>query len=88
MPAYTCKTNKKTAVVHPAASPMPKSDQGIWRVKELVFFNQVCHTFFGVIPSSFMEEGGGPLSWEVDDFLPKRKGKVAHSSHVMTCSSL
>ena len=45
----------------PAASPMPKSDQGIWRVKESVFFSKECHTFFGVIPSFFMKEGGGSL---------------------------
>ena len=45
----------------PAASPMLKSDQGIERVKESVFFSQECLTFFGVLPSFFMEEGGGPL---------------------------
>ena len=45
----------------PAASPMPKLNQGIWRVKGSVFFSQECLTLFGVIPSSFMEEGGGPL---------------------------
>ena len=28
------------------------------------------------------------FSWEVDGFLPKRKGKVAHSSCVMTCYDL
>ena len=43
------------------ASPMAKSNQGIWRVKESIFFSQECHTFFGFIPSSFMKEGGGPL---------------------------
>ena len=43
----------------PAASPMPKSDQGIWRVKESVFLSKECCPFFGVIPSSFMEERGG-----------------------------
>ena len=47
-----------------AASPMPKSDQGIWRVKEYVFFSQVCHTFFGLIPPSFMEEEDDPISIE------------------------
>ena len=43
------------------ASPMSMSDQGIWKVKGSVFFSKECCTFFGVIPSSFMEEGGGPL---------------------------
>ena len=45
----------------PAASPMPKLDQGIWRVNESVFLSKECRPFFGVILSSFMEEGGGPL---------------------------
>ena len=45
----------------PAASLMPKSDKGIWRVKEFVFFSQEYITSFGVVPSSFMEQGGGPL---------------------------
>ena len=45
----------------PAASLMPKSDKGIWRVKESVFFSKECRTFFGVIPSFFIEKGGGPL---------------------------
>ena len=44
-----------------AASPMPKSDQGILREKEFVFFSQESLTFFGAIPSSFMKEGGGML---------------------------
>ena len=40
----------------PTASPMPKSDQEIYRVKESVFFSKECHTFLVVIPPSFMEE--------------------------------
>ena len=40
----------------PAASPMPKSDQGIWRVKESVFFSEESRTFIVVIPPSFIEE--------------------------------
>ena len=43
------------------ASLMPKSEKGIWRVKEFVFFSQECLTFYGVTPSSFMEEGRYPL---------------------------
>ena len=58
----------------PVVSSMPKSDQE-------------CRTLFGVIPFSFMKERGGPLFMEVDDFLPKRKGKVMLCSRVMTCSS-
>ena len=38
-------------------SLMPKSNQGIWRVKEFVVFSQECLTFFDVTTSSFMEEG-------------------------------
>ena len=48
----------------PAASPMPKSDQGIWRVKESVSFSKECRIFFVVIPSSFMEEEDDPISME------------------------
>ena len=49
----------------PAASPMPKSDKGISRVKESIFFNKECHTsFFVVIPHSFMEEEDDPISME------------------------
>ena len=40
----------------PAASPMPKSDQRIWRVKESVFFSKECCTLLVVIPPFFMEE--------------------------------
>ena len=40
----------------PAASLMPKSGQGIRRVKELVFSSKECRTFLVVIPHSFMEE--------------------------------
>ena len=40
----------------PAASPMPKSDQVIWRVKESVFFGKECRTLLVVVPPFFMEE--------------------------------
>ena len=48
----------------PAASPMPKSDQGIWRVKESVFFSKECRTFLVVIHPFFMEEEDDPISME------------------------
>ena len=48
----------------PAASPMAKSDQGIWRVRESVLFNIECRTFLLVIPPSFMEEEDDPISME------------------------
>ena len=48
----------------PAASPMPKSDQGIRRVKESVFFSKECRTSFVVIPPSFMEEEDDLISME------------------------
>ena len=47
----------------PAASPMAKSDQGIWRVRESVLFNKECHIFLVVIPP-FMEEEDDPISME------------------------
>ena len=48
----------------PAVSPMPKSNQGIWRVKESVFFSQESHTFLVVILPSFMEEEDDSISME------------------------
>ena len=48
----------------PAASPITKSDQGIRRVKESVFFSQECRTFFVVIHHSFMEEKDDTISME------------------------
>ena len=50
----------------PIASPMPKSDQGIKRVKESIFFSKECRTFLVVIPPSFMEEEDDPISMEID----------------------
>ena len=46
------------------ASPMPKLDQGIWRVKESVFLSEESRTFLVVIPPSFMEEEDDPISME------------------------
>ena len=48
----------------PAASPMVKSDQGIWREKDLVCFSKECRTFLVVVPSSFMEEEDDPIFLE------------------------
>ena len=48
----------------PIASPMPKSDQGIRRVKESVFYSKECHTSFVVIPPFFMEEEDDLISME------------------------
>ena len=48
----------------PIASSMPKSDQGIWRVKESILFSKECHTFLVVIPPSFMGEKDDPISME------------------------
>ena len=47
-----------------AASPMPKSNQGIWRVKESVFFSKEYCTFIAVIFPSFMGEEDDPISME------------------------
>ena len=72
----------------PFASPMLKLDLEIWREKESVFFNQECFTFYGVTPFSLWRRAVVRFSWEVDDFLTKRKGKVALCLRVMTRSSL
>ena len=48
----------------PAASPMPKSGQEIWRMKGSVFFSQESRTFLVVIPPSFMEEEDDPIYME------------------------
>ena len=58
-----------------AASSIPKLDQGIWRVKESVFFNKECRTSLIAIPPSFIGEEDDPIFMEIGDFLPKRKGK-------------
>ena len=47
-----------------AASLTPKSDKGIWRVKESIFFSQECLTIFGMIPPSFIEKEDDPISKE------------------------
>ena len=61
----------------PAASPMPKSNQGIRRVKESVFFSKECRTSFIVIPPSFMEEEDDPISMESRCFPSKTEGERA-----------
>ena len=48
----------------PVVSPMPKSDQGIWRVKESIFFSEECHTFLVMIPPSFIKEEDDPIYME------------------------
>ena len=58
------QNNKENGGGAPAASLMPKSDQGIWRVKETVFFSQEYHTFLVVILPSFMEGEDDPISME------------------------
>ena len=47
----------------PVVSPMPKSDQEMWRVKGSIFSSQECHTFFGLIPP-FIEGKDDPISME------------------------
>ena len=48
----------------PAISSIPNSDQGIWRVKESVFFSEECRTFLIMILPSFIEEEDDPISIE------------------------
>ena len=59
----------------PVASPMPQSDSKIWREKESVFFSQEGLTFYGVTPSSFMEEGRCPLFMGSIRFLSEMEGE-------------
>ena len=54
---------------------MTKSDMGIWRVKEFVIFSQECLTFYGVTPSSFMEDGRSPLFMESKRFPSETEGE-------------
>ena len=70
-----------------AASLMPKSDQGIWRVKESVFFSKKCRTFLVVIPPSFMEEEDDSISMESRWFPSETEGERGRSLRAMTCSS-
>ena len=70
----------------PAISLMPKSDQGIWRVKESVFFSKECCTFLVVIPPSFMEEDDS-ISMDSRWFPSETEGERGRSLRAMTCSS-
>ena len=44
-------------------------------MKESIFFSQECRTFFGVIPSSFIEEGGGSFFMESRRFPSETEGE-------------
>ena len=66
---------------------MSKSDQGIWRVKESVFFIKKYRTFLVVIPPSFMEEEGDLISMESRWFPSETGGERVRSLCAMTCSS-
>ena len=48
----------------------------------------MCLTFYDATPPPLSRRVVVLFSWEVNDFLPKRKGKVALCLRVMTCSSL
>ena len=65
---------------------MPKSDQGIWRVIETVFFSQESHTFLVVIPHSFIEEEDYPIYMESGRFPFETKGERGNSLLAITCS--
>ena len=66
---------------------MPKLDQGIWRVKDSIFFSKECRTFLVVIPPSFMEEEDDPISMKSRWFLSETEGERERSLRAMTCSS-
>ena len=71
----------------PAVSPMLKLDSSLSRVKTL-FFSVWNHVPFSSVISSFLSRRKVILfPWKVEDFLPKRKGKVVLFSCVMTCYS-
>ena len=66
------QNNQENGGGAPTASSMPKSDQGISRVKETIFFfSQESHIFFVMIPPSFMEEEDALLSMESRSFPSK-----------------
>ena len=56
-------------------SPMPKSDLFSSREKSISVFSQECLTFYGVLPSSFMEEGSCPLYMGIRRFLSETEGE-------------
>ena len=72
----------------PVVTPMPKSYLLLVEREINVFFSQDCLTFYGVTPPLSWRRVVVRFTWEVGDALPKRKGKVALCSSVMTCSSL
>ena len=54
------------------ASPMPKLDQRIWKVKKSVFFSiKECHTFLVVIPPPFMGKEDDLISMK-SGYLPSK----------------
>ena len=81
------QNNQENGGGAPSASPMPKSNQGIWRVKESIFFSEESRTFLVVIPPSFMEEEDDPISMESRRFPSKTEGERGRSLRAMTCSS-
>ena len=66
---------------------MPKSDQGIWRVKESVFFSKECHILLVVIPPSFMEKEDYLISMDSRWFPSEMEGERGRYLHAMTYSS-
>ena len=81
------KNKQENSAGAPTASPMPKLDQGIWRVKESVFFKKECRTFLVVNSPSFMEEEDDPISMESRLFPSKTEREKGRSLRAMTCSS-
>ena len=59
----------------PIVSLMPKSDSEIQREKSICIFSQESLTFYGVTPSSLMEEGRCPLYMGSRRFPSKTEGE-------------
>ena len=86
--ACTCKTNKKMVVMClPPLDTLSQIRESGERKNPSFSIKNVLSSLVSFPPPLWRREVVRS-SWEVDDFLPKRKAKVAHSSHVMTCSSL
>ena len=66
---------------------MPKSDKGIWRVKESVILSEECRTFLVVIPPSFMGEKDDSISMESWRSPSETEEERGCSLHAIICSS-
>ena len=88
MLAYNYKRNKKMAVMHPPPLRCLSHIRESGESKSPSFSVKNVLASVASFPPPLWRREVVRYSWEVDDFLLKRKGKVVHSSRVMTRSSL